>query len=175
MNDISTSKGTIYIRQLDRPELSRSDIRSAVASLLSEKLRLPTVEIGHSENGKPFIVGHEHLEFSVSHAKNVVAVYLSGEHPSGIDIECTHPQISKARSHFINSSEASHFEFSDEVLHLIWGAKEAVFKHFGGNFTDLSKEVSITHLGEDLISADTIHGKLACSYRIISGYYIVWT
>lgn len=175
MNDIPASKGTIYIRQLDAQELSRFMIRSAIASLLSEKLQLPNVEIGHTQNGKPFIAGHEHLQFSISHAENLVAVYVSGELAAGIDIERANPQISKASSHFINSSEASHFEFSDQVLHLIWGAKEAVFKHFGGNFADLRKEVIIWHIGKDLISADTIHGKIECNYRIISGYYIVWT
>lgn len=174
---ISTEKGEIFIRRLAQAHPSAEERAEAVQLLVAEVLAVPGVEISHAENGKPYLEGHASTRLSVSHAGAWIAVYISRGGDCGVDIEPENAGIARAKAHFINPAEQERFALSPQELHLIWSAKEAIFKHFEGRFEALEKDVAITgiDIAAGKIEASTIHGNITCGFEIFSGNYIVWT
>ena len=170
-----TDAGEIRVRKL--PErLTKADINHEVVLLLEEMLGESPVCIGHTAAGKPYLENMESLQLSISHAAGWIAVYVSDKTSVGIDIEPEHQKIRKASSHFINAAEKQSFGiFSLAQLHLIWGAKEAVYKCFGGRFEALEKEVTVMRIDTGSILAETIYGQVECFYKVLEGnVYLVY-
>ena len=91
--------------------------------------------------GKPFLDGSNQF-ISFSHSEDLVAVAVS-DVPVGIDIQLGVEKIARISHKFVNSEEAS-FANRDLLtnLHLIWGAKEAVFKAYGRKEVDFRKHMT---------------------------------
>ncbi len=175
MKDLITSKGTIHVRRLSTAKPGKSEVRREIVRLLEEKTGITGIRIAYTSNGKPFIAGQEELHISISHSANLIAVYLSEKQPVGIDIEQENKVILKATSHFINAAEALTFPEPDIAqLHLIWGAKEAIFKHYAGKFTELENEVTVEKIANNEISAISAYGNEQCFYEIFEDIYLVW-
>lgn len=175
MKDLTTSKGTIHVRRLLTAKPGKSEVRREIVRLLEEKTGIDAVKIAYTTTGKPFIAGHPQWHISISHAANLIAVYISEKKAVGIDIEQENTMILKARSHFINPREASDFPtLGLRQLHLIWGAKEAIFKHYEGKFTELENEVTIRKIGDNVISVISAYGEDQCFYEILEDVYLVW-
>jgi phosphopantetheinyl transferase len=100
---------------------------------------------GHGENaltylpsGQPVFTNSEkHL--SISHSDGWFAVYIASE-PVGIDVQVPSPRLEQGKHYFLNEQE-KHLTDLD-TLHAIWGAKEALYKKYGGNIVDLRGDVT---------------------------------
>ena len=99
--------------------------------------------IGYDLERKPYIAGSE-TEISMSHSGEYVCVYLRGGKSVGVDIQQMKPSISKGAFYFLNEQELGWADLGNNVqMHLIWSAKEAVFKYAGDASIDLKKHIII--------------------------------
>jgi hypothetical protein len=115
--------------------------------LTKEDLRLNCLK---DQYGKPYLEGlDKHISFS--HSDDLVAVALSNVHV-GIDIQKAVEKIVRIRHKFINSHEDSYVDV-DQLprLHIIWGAKESVFKAYGRKEVDFKGHMTFDEIGEQKI------------------------
>ena len=112
-------------------ELSERDIRGAI-------LKDPF--------GKPFL--EESLwDISMSHSHGKAAV-IAAPCIVGVDIQKIVPRISHLASKFVHESEMSIISqnnFNIESMHVVWGAKESLFKAYGKGNIDFKKDLRIEH------------------------------
>ena len=103
--------------------------------------------VSYDEYGAPSLTGSGQY-VSISHTDGYVAVIIAGK-PVGIDIERRGRRVERVRSKFMQVSEdALVAETPDPVLsmHLIWSAKEAVFKFLGQQYFDLQNLTRVTSI-----------------------------
>lgn len=119
--------------------LSKQEIeRGQVLKYLYAKF--PTAQLSRLPIGQPVISGTAFSNISIAHSKGWYALYLSNE-KVGIDIQYKGSNLSPGKHYFINKQE-DRVSWSETELYLIWGAKEAVFKKYGGLIEDLKNEVT---------------------------------
>ncbi len=92
--------------------------------------------------GKPFLKGHNHLQFNMSHTKDKVAYVIALEHQVGIDIEKKDAaiDITHLTESIMTREETVQFNELDSIdkLHSffeIWTKKEAISKAIGQGFS----------------------------------------
>ena len=88
---------------------------------------------GKDEGGKPFIQGCP-LHFSISHAREIVGVAISADHPVGLDLEMIRPVRDGFAARYFSESEQVAIRAADDrdtTLIRLWTAKEAVGKYHG--------------------------------------------
>jgi 4'-phosphopantetheinyl transferase EntD len=86
--------------------------------------------ITYLPNGKPMLVSPRHY-FSLSHSKDFVAVIVSPSKEVGIDVEKRRDNIFDLKEKFLSPAELNTVQPSDNLLlHLYWGAKEAMYKMY---------------------------------------------
>jgi 4'-phosphopantetheinyl transferase EntD len=94
--------------------------------------------------GKPFVEDPK-TEISISHSHGFAAVIRSSD-PVGIDIQKRVPKILGIEKKFINENEASWIREQHRVedIHLVWGAKEALYKTYSKKKVDFSRELEVS-------------------------------
>jgi phosphopantetheinyl transferase len=109
---------------------------------------------GRTDRGKftKDIHGKPHLEdsnfhISISHSRNLVAVIASSL-LVGIDIQYYVPKIYRIKHKFVNDNEIASIPDNKtlEALHVIWGAKESLYKAYGKRSLDFKKNILIWDL-----------------------------
>ena len=99
--------------------------------------------IGYDPERKPHLAGSE-MEISMSHSGECVCVYLRKGAPVGVDIQQMKPSISNGAFYFLNDTELQWADLENNVqMHLLWSAKESVFKYAGDASVDLKKHITI--------------------------------
>jgi 4'-phosphopantetheinyl transferase len=116
-------------------------------------------------HGKPHL-DDSNYHVSISHSIDLVAVVAS-EHLVGIDIQYYVPKIYRIKHKFVNENELISVpeNKSLEALHVIWGAKESLYKAYGKKSLDFKKNILIK--GLDLTKD---HGEF--QGKVIKGDYI---
>lgn len=95
--------------------------------------------------GKPIFLWDPTLHLSISHSHHYAAAILSKTSKVGIDIQLIVPQMRKVAKRVFSSTELS-FASSEnelEMLHILWGIKEAVYKAFGLGGIDFKNQISV--------------------------------
>ncbi len=89
-------------------------------------------KICYTSRGKPCLKSRGHI--SISHACSQVALIVSRDQRVGIDIEKIRGKIAEVASKFVNEAEQNFIPNSKKLdyLHIIWGAKEGLYKIGGG-------------------------------------------
>lgn len=84
---------------------------------------------------------------------------LSKRFPVGIDIEAQRPQIRKLSVKFVSETEQLRWGngLTDEALHLIWGAKEVLYKLYSKGGLDFKTDLSIVPPQGDTIRTVKAH------------------
>lgn len=176
--EIQTPKGVIFIEKLNQKNLNKDLVNKKITDLLTNKLQVGEIRIDHLDSGQPFIENIEQLNISISHSTEWICIYISEDYAVGVDIEELSPKLQKITNQFINTREEEIFINPNlETLQLIWGAKEAIYKYFAGEFTALEKQVSIENIDFETkkIKVNSIFGWLECSFEQISEQvYLVW-
>ena len=90
---------------------------------------LPTIR--YDEYGKPFLDNEKAI--SISHTKEFVAILITSKAYAGIDLEAIRERITSLSAKFTNEPEEKSLPKAClvEHLHVIWGAKEVLFKLYG--------------------------------------------
>ncbi|MEM9549065.1 MAG: 4'-phosphopantetheinyl transferase superfamily protein [Bacteroidota bacterium] len=97
-------------------------------------------------HGKPHLEDSE-FHISISHSKDLVAV-IASMLLVGIDIQYFVAKIHRIKHKFVNEVELENIpkEKTLEALHIIWGAKESLYKAYGKRALDFKKNILISDL-----------------------------
>ncbi|MEH0008175.1 MAG: 4'-phosphopantetheinyl transferase superfamily protein [Flavobacteriales bacterium] len=139
-------------------------------------------KIHYTPRGKPYLESRRHI--SISHACGQVALIVSRDQRVGIDIEKVREKTVGLASKFANESEQKFIPDCKkwDYLHIIWGAKESLYKIWGGQrFVSFRnhmfvKPFAISEKGglqcrvKDEVSSENADG----FYRRIEGVYVVY-
>ncbi|MCF0063690.1 4'-phosphopantetheinyl transferase superfamily protein [Dyadobacter chenwenxiniae] len=138
--------------------------------------------ISYDKNRKPHIKGSS-KQLSMSHSGDYVCVYVHDSEPVGVDLQQMKPSITKGSDYFLNEAEQHWADLDDNVLlHLIWCAKEAVFKFAGDADMDLKKHI-ITNpfksnqngIIEVSIQKENVNMSVQVQHDAFDDYLLAWT
>lgn len=115
------------------------------ARILTEKLsKQEEVKFFYDEHNKPFLK-NSNWHISISHSRNLLAVILSKESETGIDIELVKPQIFRIKEKFMSDDELKSIgeKNAEEQLTVFWCAKESLYKLYGKKKLTFKKNILI--------------------------------
>ncbi|WP_026631603.1 4'-phosphopantetheinyl transferase family protein [Dyadobacter alkalitolerans] len=153
----------------------------ACRMLLQEMSDLQPV-IMYDENRKPHIKDSV-KQLSMSHSGEYASVYVHDGKPVGVDLQQMKPSISTGANYFLNDAEMQWTNLNDNVLlHLIWCAKEAVFKYAGDADLDLKKHIITNPFQsnqngtiEVCIQKENVNRSVKVHYDAFEDYLLAWT
>lgn len=94
------------------------------------------------EFGKPYLKDSD-FQISISHSLDRTAV-IAAPYNVGIDVQEIVPKMHRISKKFVSDDEWSHVpEDSLEYLHIIWGAKEAMYKAWGKKKIDFKEHLYV--------------------------------
>ncbi len=129
--------------------------------------------------GKP-VINLPGIEISISHAGEYAAVAISKSGPVGLDIEQIRPRISRIKTKFMNDNDLSRLRFEEDLewMHLVWSAKEALFKFHEGGELDFKEHLHIDEVHEPHLLAriqkEGILKQVEVPYQFFEDYVITW-
>lgn len=100
---------------------------------------------GYEEHGKPFILGHPELYFSLSHCKEAAVCVLS-RRPVGIDVESLGRYRDSVARYAMNVDELKQISRADDreaAFVRLWTMKESYLKMTGEGINDRMKDVLV--------------------------------
>jgi 4'-phosphopantetheinyl transferase len=139
------------------------------------------IEVKNDEHGKPHLINHP-FELSFSHSADYAAVLLS-KNICGVDIELIGTKIRGIAERFLHSEE---LEFTSDsadpfLLHIIWGAKEAIFKLHGKRKLSFREHISVSPFKAEnagIVKASLLkvgHEKnFVVHYEVLKDYMLVY-
>ena len=129
--------------------------------------------------GKPHLAESDY-EISLSHSDKIAAV-MASPNPCGVDIQLKVEKITRLAKRFVNEYEQNWIESvqSIEDLHLIWGAKEALYKTYSKGKVDFINDLRIVNVDRKNKTATGIITKLdelhcTLQYEWIKNYLLVY-
>ncbi len=130
--------------------------------LTNQHQRMPLAKDTYS---KPFFVGDTGQYCSLSHSRGTVAALLSPT-DCGCDIQVLVEKMPRIAPKFMRSDEYAWVEkytTTDQLLllHVIWTAKEAMYKTYGRKEVDFKAHLYITPFDFDKTTVNTTSGWLA--------------
>jgi len=140
-------------------------------------------EIIYNTNGKPFLKDKSH-HISISHSGDYIALILSKNHKTGIDIEVYSKRILKIKNKFLSEAELNKLYSNDIVYYLLllWNAKEVMYKINDRKYLSFKEEMHIPYFepgnkGEFIgfVNTKERNKKYSFKYERINGYTIVWS
>lgn len=98
------------------------------ARLLLTEMDRDIKRIYYNNWGAPFLEVEKFI--SLSHSKDMVAVTLDNKADTGIDVQYYSPKIELIKNKFCSENELNFVRNSNSLreLHLIWSAKESIYK-----------------------------------------------
>jgi len=150
-------------------------VRKMVKDLIPE-----SSPIVYDENGKPHL---KNYNLSISHSHNWIAILVSPHKRVGIDIEIIGSRIDKLAVKFLCAEEdlEARSDKRIEKLHVMWGAKETLFKIHGIGNVEFKSEFLVypfnySHSG--IVKASNLKKGFEKEYDVYylksEGYMIVW-
>ena len=120
--------------------------------------------------GRPFL-SHTNTNISISHTKGYVAVFNS-EQIVGIDIQHISPKIKSIAHKYLDLESLHSLDPSNnlEALHLLWGAKESLYKCYGRKRLDFKTHIKVPTMGMD-IADDCWRYPFSTTGQISKGLY----
>jgi len=115
----------------------------------------------NDEMGKPYLPGHPNRQISISHSAGRVAVAVS-ETPIGIDLQVDTPKLQRIAPKFLSDNEMAAIGIPMEraKIHMVWSAKEAMFKLYGKGQVDFRQHLSVK-LPDAINSSGTFDGRIS--------------
>lgn len=133
-------------------------------------------------HGKPHLEDSDY-HISISHSADLVSV-IASRLLVGIDIQYFVSKIHRIKHKFVNENETQYIpeEKSIEALHIIWGAKESLYKAYGKRGLDFKKNILLRDIdmtneqGEfyGSIVKDDYHKDFILKFRLYKNYTIVY-
>ncbi len=129
----------------------------------------------NDENGKPILLNSSY-SVSFSHSRDKVACIVDKlGHPVGIDIEEVRNRILNLSHKFISTSDSSPLE-GVEHAHLIWGAKEVLYKIYAKKELDFKAHLKIEYqdIIRGFISKNGYRNSFNLNYHFLNNFILVW-
>ena len=136
-------------------------------------------EIAYDEHGKPQLPDRP---ISISHSHDYIALMSAPQRRVGVDIEIIHPRIEKLAGKFLSEQERKSFHpLSLESLHVMWSAKEVLYKIHGSGGLEFKKHLSVHPF--ELQQAGSLRASIAkdelkrdydISYNITKQFILAW-
>mgnify|MGYP000285680516 FL=1 len=133
-------------------------------------------------HGKPHLEDSDH-HVSISHSHEMVAV-IASKYLVGIDIQYRVEKIARIQHKFVSEREEKYLLPHDHItgLHIIWGAKEALYKAYGKRLLDFKKHIFIHDLKYEAskgsfkgsVSKDDYTKDFELFYKLFDQYIIVY-
>ncbi|MBP6335059.1 MAG: hypothetical protein KA444_06255 [Bacteroidia bacterium] len=141
-------------------------VRALLSDLFAAK---PVPQISYNDFGKPILSNG--MGISISHTKEFIAILITSKNFAGIDLECLRERISVLASKFVSDEEAKSIpEINQtEYLHVLWGAKEVLFKIHSQKELDFRSQLFVSpfqYQSEGIISASINKDNFSKAYRI---------
>lgn len=150
--------------------------------LLQEMLRelkVENVRLHKMDSGQPYL-SIPQWNVSISHADRFAAIALSPQR-IGIDIEKLSPRIKRIQNKFMNKEELACLKDEEDLnwMHVVWSAKEALFKYHPGRDFDFRTHLLVKPEGNNRLHAE-IHQthpteQLYVEYEWIQDFVLAWT
>ena len=118
-------------------------------------LGIPYQGLQKDAHGKPWVVGRQSMQLSLSNSFPLVAASVHPTLPVGIDIERPRPSMLKVVPRILNAHETAHINESTDRACMIWCAKEALFKRYGKKPVSMRNDLTVYEL------PDTLPGRIA--------------
>ncbi len=131
-------------------------------------------QITYKETGQPIVLNAEYKHISISHSNEIVAVCLHVKAKVGIDVEDKNRNFGKAASKFFNKEEQELMLNADMVA-VLWGAKEAVYKAVSVLGVSLKDEIVIKEEKGNLYAIHNRHDRcFRIDYLECEDQQLVW-
>ncbi len=135
------------------------------------------------EHGKPILTNSEY-HISLSHSADRTAV-IASKRPVGIDIQKVVSKIGRIARKFCNEQEQKYVPLDEDqallFYHIIWGAKECIYKSYGKRKVDFRGHMTISNI-EKNVNYGSAKGKIDINdfvatydieYQLMEDYMIV--
>lgn len=130
--------------------------------------------------GKPSLDNGEFI--SISHSGSLIALILSKDKNLGVDIEFLREGIIPISRKFVSESEKSALSADQyvEQLHVIWGAKEVLFKIYGIGEMDFREDMVVQPflLSDNKVKASIkktdYFKEIELDFLLLKGAMLVW-
>ncbi|MDR2409045.1 MAG: 4'-phosphopantetheinyl transferase superfamily protein [Bacteroidales bacterium] len=100
--------------------------------------------IDYLPNGKP-ILKIPSFFLSISHSNDFVVVFVSKDKETGVDIEKIRENIASLKHKFLLPEELQSLDTSNPfLLHVYWGAKEAIYKMYSSYHPLFTEHLSLS-------------------------------
>lgn len=140
--------------------------------------------VEYLESGRPFLLD-SNKEISISHTKNYVAVIADDDKRVAIDIEVFGKTVERVKHKYCNQQELDYLSDDADVrsvqLHLIWSAKETVFKlldekgvYFDEHMFVLPFELDKTGKIHCNVVKDNTVRDIQMKYKVFDEFVMVW-
>ncbi len=172
-------------KQLQVPHFRREEMKyqALLSDLLLRDLlsRRTGLECGalcfiRNEFGKPFLDGHEDVQFNLSHSDRWVTVVLD-RHPVGVDVQVMEDMDLDVADQFFSLEERRDLiakEDKSGYFFTLWTLKESFIKILGKGLSQPLNEFSIKYFSGDrivmLVGGRPVAGVCFRTYDIDSGY-----
>ena len=132
------------------------------------------VECLYDDFGKPYLIGSDH-QISVSHSADWATAMISNK-PCGVDIQVYSQTLERISNRFLSEKESSSTpQLNNRLhhLHVLWGAKECMYKAYGKKKLEFRKHIFINDLdiancsGNGEIRFEDIHLQYEIHFRIL--------
>ena len=131
--------------RLPRHASRRCETLGARRALLALAPELSSRTFAKDAHGKPFLEGSPPRHFSLSHSHGHAAALVSAT-PCGVDLQRRVGKILRLRSKFERADERAFVErqaSETDALHVLWGAKEALYKLYGRRGIDWHEDLIV--------------------------------
>ena len=132
------------------------------------------VECLYDDFGKPYLKG-VHQSISVAHSENWCTAMISPR-SCGVDIQIYSKTVERIAERFLHENElnkTASMQNKLHQLHLLWGAKECIYKAYGKRKLEFRRDIHITsidpatHSGKGEIRFEGIHLLYDLHYRVL--------
>ncbi|RFM28855.1 4'-phosphopantetheinyl transferase family protein [Deminuibacter soli] len=146
----------------------------------------PYHEMLIADSRKPYLPD-EQYHFSISHCGSHAAAIVSRTQRVGIDIEMVTPRVYNIRNKFLHSTEWARVQQAapgqpqqEELLTVLWSAKEAVYKWWSFGSVDFSEAIRLDTF--DYAPEGKMNGRfirdttypLSLYWKLFPGMSLVW-
>lgn len=145
---------------------------------LLHSMNIDGAQLTKNSQGRP-LINIPGLHVSISHNPKYTAVALSDK-PVGVDVELISPRIGRVKHKFMNLGDFQLVGGEEDLagMHLVWSAKEAMFKYHSAGELDFRENLFLEKAKEGIlqgrIKKENEEHKLLVPYEFLPDGILVW-
>ena len=163
-----------FLEDRARFVLGRGLLRKCVGHYLQQPPE--TIELSYTDRDRPVLAHDETLQFSISHAHDLVAVALTADARIGIDLEYVKstPDLPELAERILSAKDLQAFQAlcGNEALAAffrVWTRKEAYLKARGEGIAEALQQTSVSMGPEEISSlTDDRDNSASTDWRLVS-------